>query len=487
MVKNNNGDPDNSGGPSDRLATSDGDKAKAAKWFRRGRELGDKRQFDYAIEYYVNGLEFWPDAVEEGCKPLHGCAVARRQTGGKKPGFADTRKRSVSEKDSKRALLNSFWLFGHDPDNIGFMEGIVRNGTQVGAAKAAKWAAGVLFRALESNAKSKPKQLQTLAQLLETLGDRAAEYGGDTAFAVSIYQMGVDALNVWYRRNPKDRTAETSVRNLSTKLTILKGKYQQGDSFRDSIADREKQAELHDKDRSVQSADRMAELIAKAEAAQQRDPDDERALRELIELLCRPEEDEDEKRAIGILLDQYKRTNDYHHKRMADDIRMKQLTRRARLAAKAGDQQAHTELQIASLRFDLAVYKDRVQRYPTDNRMKFEYAVRLFRAGRFDDAIPLFQTARANPKNRTACAMYLGRCFFRKDYYSQAVKTLQDELASYEFADDELAKSMLYWLGRAEEASGDAEAARETYGKILQMDYNFKDVRAKLTALSPPG
>ena len=49
------------------------------------RELGDKRQFDYAIEYYVNGLEFWPDAVDEACKALHGCGgakTARREEAG---------------------------------------------------------------------------------------------------------------------------------------------------------------------------------------------------------------------------------------------------------------------------------------------------------------------------------------------------------------------------------------------------------------------
>ncbi|HEX9701361.1 MAG TPA: hypothetical protein VGA19_00820, partial [Rhodospirillales bacterium] len=70
-----------------RLAASKEDQAKAERWFARARELGDKRQFDYAVEYYVNGLEYWPDAVEEACKALHGCAVARKQTGGKKPGF----------------------------------------------------------------------------------------------------------------------------------------------------------------------------------------------------------------------------------------------------------------------------------------------------------------------------------------------------------------------------------------------------------------
>ncbi|MFQ5592096.1 MAG: tol-pal system YbgF family protein [Phycisphaerae bacterium] len=486
MASDDTGTTNSKDNTNERLITSEADKTKAAKWFQRGRELGDKRQFDYAIEYYVNGLEFWPDAVEEGCKPLHGCAVARRQTGGKRVGFADAMKRSMTDKDARKALVNALWLFGHDPDNLSFMEGIVRAATRLGALQVGKWAGGVLLKALESNSKATPKQLQSLANLLETLGDKAAG-SDDTAFAVSIYQMGVDVLNVWQRRHPHDRAVEAKVRDLSTKLTILKGKYQKSESFRDSIVDREQQAELHDRDRSVQTGDRMAELIASAEAAFEQNPDDERCLRELVDLLCRSEQDESECHAIEILLEQFKRTNDYHHRRLADDIRMRQLARHARLAAKAGDPERLKELQIASLRFDLAVYKDRVQRYPTDNRIKYEYAVRLFRAGRFDEAIPVFQTARTDPKNRTACAMYLGRCFFRKKYYSQAIKTLQDELAAYDYGDDDLAKSLMYWLARAAEASGDVVAARDTYGRILQMDYNFKDVRAKLDALPASG
>ena len=43
---------------------------------------------------------------------------------------------------------------------------------------------------------------------------------------------------------------------------------------------------------------------------------------------------------------------------------------------------------------------------------------------------------------------------------------------------------MNYWLGRSQEAAGEADAARNTYGMILRMDYNYQDVRARLDALS---
>ena len=484
MGKNNNASAGTGEAPdaNARLTITEADQTKAKKWFARARELGDKRQFDYAIEYYVNGLEFWPDAVEEACKPLHGCAVARRQTGGKKPGLKDTMKRSLNDRNAKQAFLNALWLFGRDPDNINYIEGVTRNAARLRAEDAAKWAGGVCAKALESSAKSSPKQFQTLVQVFEELGDRAA-VRGEAAFGVEAYRMGVEVLTTWTRRYPKDQTADQSLRGVSTKLTILKGKYQDGDSFRDSIADSEEQRDLHDEQRSVQSDERMVDILAKAKAEFEADPDTPGALKRLVGLLCKRELDAEETEAIGLLVDEFKRTGDYRWKQLADDIRMKQLGRALRVAAKTGDENAIREAQVAQLRFELSVFKDRVDQYPTDLRIRFEYGVRSFRAGRFDEAIPLLQSARSDPKNRAACALYLGRCFFRKGYPSQAVSTLEEAVESYQFSDDETAKEMRYWLGRAQEEGGQLEPARATYGALLQLDYNYRDVRNRLDSL----
>ena len=234
----------------------------------------------------------------------------------------------------------------------------------------------------------------------------------------------------------------------------------------------------------MQADERVEQLIAQADQAFREAPDDARTLSRLVDLLCRRENEEDELRAIGLLVTQFKRTSDYRHKHNADDIRMKQLGRKVRQATKAGDEAAAKEAQVASLRFDLGVFKERVERYPTDNRVKFEYGVRLFKAGRFDDAIPAFQAARTDPKNRSACGLYLGRCFFRKGYFTQAITALKSEIEAHEHSDDDLAKGLLYWLGRSYEAAKDAKKAEQVYGEILQLDYNYKDVRARMDGLS---
>lgn len=482
MTKSKTDDSDQTVDSNARIVVTPEDKTKAGKWFSRALELGEKRQFDYAIEYYVNGLEFWPNAVDEACKPLHGCGVARRQLGGKKPGLKDTMKRSMNDKDAKRALLNAAWLFGHDPDNADYAEGMAKAASRLRAEEVAVWAAGVCKKALDGGKKVNPKQLQNLTKLYEELGDRYAARN-EVSEAVETYQFGVDVLNSWRRRVPKDRNIDNAVRDLSTKLTIVRGKYQDSESYRDSIVDQEDQRDLHDLQESKQTDDRVESLIDKAEAAYREDPESPGNLNRLVDLLTRREIKEDETRAIDVLVAKFDETETYRYKHQADDIRMKQLKRSVRAAKQAGDQAALKEAHLTSLRFDLAVFKDRVGRYPTDNRVKYEFGVRLFSAGRFDDAIPIFQAARADLKNRAVCGMYLGRCFYRKGYHPQAITALEAALSTHEFSDDDTAKAMLYWLGRSQEASGDTEVARETYGKILQLDYNYKDVRAKLDGL----
>ena len=46
-----------------------------------------------------------------------------------------------------------------------------------------------------------------------------------------------------------------------------------------------------------------------------------------------------------------------------------------------------------------------------------------------------------------------------------------------------MAKELLYWLGRAQADSGEAAAAAKTYGHLLQLDYNYRDVRSRIEDL----
>jgi tetratricopeptide (TPR) repeat protein len=115
--------------------------------------------------------------------------------------------------------------------------------------------------------------------------------------------------------------------------------------------------------------------------------------------------------------------------------------------------------------------------------IRFEYGVRLFQAGRHDEAIPVLQGAQVDPRHRERCRLFIGCCFFAKGYYGQAIEVLNQAVEGHEMRGDALDKELHYWLGRAYEQNGDAEAASKMYGQIIQWDYNYLDVRQRMDRL----
>jgi tetratricopeptide (TPR) repeat protein len=454
--------------------------AKARRWFEKGQELAEKKNYDYAIESYISGLAFWPEAVEEGHKPCRAAALFR---GPQKVSFTGGMKYKTTGKDAKRAMLNAEMLLSKDAANIGYTEAVFKNAARGYYDQTVLWIGELLADAAVHEEKPNPARFELMRKIYEELADRVADT--EPPLAITCLERAVEALSRLQALKPQDLEIATDLRDVAGKLTILKGQYQSAESFRDSIHDGDAQQELHDKERAVQSDESLDKLIASARQHLEADPLDKATINELVNLLCRREQTQEETQAIGILIEAFKQTEEYPFKMRADEIRMRQLNRQTREIVASGDAEAARKQLKDQLRYELKVYRDRADRYPTDMRIRYQYGQRLFRARRFDDAIPVLQEARSDPKTRGFCNLYIGRCFFEKGYHSQAVDTLQEAIQAHEPPDDELGKQLNYRLGRAYEADGRTEDALKTYGQLIQWDYNYRngEVRKRLDAL----
>ena len=109
----------------------------------------------------------------------------------------------------------------------------------------------------------------------------------------------------------------------------------------------------------------------------------------------------------------------------------------------------------------------------------------MFRAERWDDAIPIFQESQNEPRYRIQSKFHMGRCFFEREIFEQAAEVLQEACDEYEVAGDDLSKEIMYWVGRSHEQADEAEKAISAYGKLLRQDYNYMngDVRKRLDTL----
>lgn len=98
------------------------------------------------------------------------------------------------------------------------------------------------------------------------------------------------------------------------------------------------------------------------------------------------------------------------------------------------------------------------------------------------EAIGAFQRAiREDPANSAAHEM-LGRCYLDAGHADLAVGTLAKALDLPLGREDDFI-GIYYYMGRAQEASGNPEAACDFYRKTLAIDIGFQDVEARLRDL----
>ncbi len=470
---------------------SEVDKEKARKWFNQARVVGETRNYDYAIECYIGGLELWPDALKEGHMPLRAIGMARRQAKGKPAGLRQSLKRKTTGKNPLQNMLNAEFLLAMDPFNQNHMEQMFVNASKADVLPAAKWIGDIYFDALLSEKKVGAARLSKVSGVFEELGDKL-ERSGDPVGAVNAYEKALKALGI--ARNMKPDSAEyfNRMTDLSGKLTISRGKYNQdGTSFHDSMQDREKQAELHDRDRLVQAGDRLSQLIDRARKDYEANPDVASKLTVLVDQLLKRETEADDVEAVKLLTENYERTRNYQFKMRADDVRMSHYRRQARVLRerlRSDPEDASLKAKAQKLadkarQFELGCFKERVANYPTDHRIRFRYAECLFGAGQYEEALPEFQMARIDPKNRAACNLYIGRCFFQNKHFGPAVDVLKQLQAGLESLGDDLSKEVTYWLGRSYEGAGKTGEALESYNQIIQWDYNYMDVRKRIEQL----
>jgi len=477
-----------------RHETSEPDKAKARKWFKHAETVAATKNYDYAVELYVNGLGVWPDAVDEGLRKLRVVATARRLAGGKAAGFLESKKRSLGGKDHLKNLSNALYLFGMDPSNLNYMEAILQSAAKAKLDRVVQWIAPVICESLSSEKKQSEKRYHELCVSMEAGADLAMAMN-DYQVAVDILQAGLRVAQIWAQHHPDSSESQKAYSRASSMQTIVKGRFGSGESFVDSVKDAGKQADIRDRDSAMQSVDRMAEMIAKARREWDANRELPAKLINLVDLILRREEDDAENEAIALLDEEYAAHSNYTMKLKADDIRMRQMKRHIRrIAGKLKTDPDNEDVRklyakylAKQTRAEIEIFRERAEKYPTDARVRFELALRMFKSKMFDEAIPLFQQSQADGRHRNESRLYIGRCFLEKGFAAQAVDTLRSAIEQLELKTDETARELNYWMARALEADGKADEARKTYGQLIQLDYNFRDARTRLEALTAGG
>ncbi|MBN1361027.1 MAG: tetratricopeptide repeat protein [Sedimentisphaerales bacterium] len=453
----------------------DPDLEEAKVFFEKAWKAAEAKNYDYAIEMYLDGLRRAPDALEEGHLPLVELGLQRRSLGGKKPTMVERVKR-LRGKTPLEQMLNAEYLFTKDPDHLPYAEAMLRAAVEGGYTKTGHWIANLIFQT--NNALEKPS-LQTYVMLK------------DAYIELGQFDKAVAACQRAVRMKPDDKELADEFKNLSAELTMAKGKYTVEGDFRQSIRDRDTQARLYAQDRVVKTQDYRVTALEEARKAYAQDPDVPKHVFDLAEALADMQQDASENEAIQLLEDACAGHKDFRYKDRAGALRIKQIKRKIRLAKRqletrpmdAQAKNALAELTDALNRVELEHYRLCMENYPTDLAAKYEYGLRLMRNKQYNKAIPLFQEAQKDPRRRIQAMDKVGYCFFMKGWYNDAVDVFSRAIESYEIKDDATANELRYNLARAYEEQNDKEKALELYRRIVQLDFGYRDVSDRVGQL----
>jgi tetratricopeptide (TPR) repeat protein len=117
-----------------------------------------------------------------------------------------------------------------------------------------------------------------------------------------------------------------------------------------------------------------------------------------------------------------------------------------------------------------------------DSASHYDLGVAFMEMGLVDEAIAEFQVALRGGANPLATLELLGQCFVDKAQYAVASRVLDRAQRLPGVADGDLV-GVLYLLGRVEEASGEADKARELYERVVSVDIRFRDTSARIDRL----
>ena len=443
--------------------------------YEKGMAAFQRQNYDYAITIFNQVLEKEPGFYD--CREALRAVQFKRagaSTGFFKKVFGAAssspllaRGQIALRRNPLEAVSTAEQILNSDPSNTAGHRLLAEAALAAGLTRTAVLSLEIAFR-------NSPKD----RRLAIELGNALAE-AGQISKAESIYS---DLL----RANPGDQDLSQALKDLSARKTLQEGGYDaladgQG-SYRDILRNKGEAVALEQEKRVEKSEDVASRLITEYLQRLEREPDNLKLLRQVAEMYVQRKEYDV---ALGYY-DQLKATEggtDPSLDKAIAEVRLRKLDHQmAQLDASVPEQAAQIEqIKVERTAFQIAECQKRVERYPTDLAIRFEYGQLCFQAGRIAEAIQEFQKSQANPHLRIQSLSLLGQCFARKGMYELAARTLQNALKEKQVFDDEK-KDLIYTFGSVLEKMGRAEEAVKQFEQIYEVDITYKDVAARVDA-----
>lgn len=455
----------------------------ARRFFEHARTVHETTNYEYAMQSWLNGLRQDPTSMEglEGFFTSASHFIAENKKGPSR----DTVKMFSGRTDLDR-YLSALLEWGCAPLDAVSAVRAAEYASKLGLGEQTYWLGD---RAMTVVVNDRRPRKDLLLKLMDVFG------------RVHVFDQAVRAGELACKLDPTDGKLAADVRNLAAQATMSRGGYEktgQAGGFRANIRDAEKQRLLDEQERIVKTDETVDRLLRTAEEDYQKRPDDPHTIGVYLKRLLERGRPEDEKRALNVAKEAYDKTKQFRFRQVQGDIRLRVAQRKVQQFKDAADANPQDENAQAQYRAALAGFvkmevdelKARVEAYPTDLGLKFELGRRYVDLERYEDAIGLFQEAKADARLRVQALHQLALCFQRIDWVDEAISTFRQAREAHGADNDETGLALQFGLMTAlqtkaqhERDLASAEEADRLASAIAIQQINYRDIRARRDAI----
>lgn len=464
--------------------TSDRNKKIAADCWRRGNEALAKENWDYSIEMFSTAAKLEPEALlyrqtKRGAERKKygdnnsGSKMGVLKLAGLKTKIKNSRRKkdwATVDQYAEEGLSINPWDAVLNADmaeacqNQGYLDAAIFG-----------------FKMAIENDKSKKSYYTDLANLLEEKGE---------------FKQARECWEMALRLDPMDGNARSKVTSLMATETRVRGGYEGADK-----SSGVKRQSAYDEDRTSREQRQQAQkgnapdgpgqsLEADLQRSIRKEPDNKDNYLRLGDFYRRDgklvEAREHFEKAYELS------GKDSNIGEQVEDVELDLL--REQLAEAKGlfnqdRENAEAKKQVtllskALIKREIDVMSRRVERYPSDMRIKYELAQRFIRLKRWGPAITLLQQSVRDTRISSDALVALGKCFYAENKKELAKRQFEKALPN--ISPDEKTATYTeahYLLARLYEESGEKDKASDHYSEILAVEYEYRDAKKRLEDL----
>jgi len=285
---------------------------------------------------------------------------------------------------------------------------------------------------------------------------------------------------------PDDEEAKRALANLAIEKTIVKGKYEDAESTKETRADRGQPGD--DRPGSQLTPEqRLEKAIGKS-------PEVLSNYLDLADMHQRNERFADAEEVLKTAMQVS--GGDMHVRERLEDVQVRRERQRLAIAEKKAAEERTPEaselvkkVKADLIQLELNIYRARSDRHPENTGYKFEVGLRLRRAGQYAEAIPWLQAARQDAKRAAVVFFELGECFRAigsksVPHQNMAMQNYQQALATWSERDLNQRKLTMYRIGDLAMFMGNLDTAEQVFTELAGMDFGYRDVADRLDKIA---